>query len=480
MAEAAARRKPGWLTIPGGPKEPNRTEFVAKLQALSAEKSQCFEELKAIRDQFDAGNDDPTRKVLDDERKQLRGRLTDIDDARKTERSARKTKDDEIRKVRDQRREIEQQLRELSDEIGAFNDLSEIDLAIDRVLYKMETGSGELKAEKLCAKRLSALEQAKSLILRLQPLSEAIAEAEEQEAELQREYREIHVKIQELNKDYEGTAAEKIAKDKEGRKGGVDRTALKAQREKVRERLDRLNKQLDELRSGFDKQKEVWEAWKVEAQAKWRAQEEEKFKERDRRRKEAEQRRRAGRLAAKLAKRRNPYEKEIDDCAMLIKYLNDKVVAAKQDKERTEHAKKIAAFDPMAFVPTGAKLAHTDDNDDWLFGDRTGKNKKAAAPQKAQKKPADKKAQDANTKAENQRSMHHSVDKCNIFSRVGVEPPLAFGQVDAAVAALQKKKEEFESHIQNVDEVSTEDDEAEEDNSTAAAAEAPAAEAKAE
>jgi len=467
MAAEAPKRKPGWMSVPGGPKEPNRNDFRAKFQALVDEKTKCFDGLKEVRDTFDAARGEAAAHADDDnsERKMLKARLDQIAKERKEQRDSRRGKSEELREIREQRRKIEQQLKDLSSDLGAFRELDEIEAAIEHLLFRMETGKGDLKSEKVCIKRLNQLEEAKSLILQLNPLSNAIADAEEREAELQTETRDIHARIEQLNADFEKQMDKKMAADKKeaAKKPTIDRAALQKKRDDLRTKIEELNKKIDDLRTGFDEQMEAWNKWRVEAMAIYKKQQDEERKERERQWKEREEARALERRRQRAAKKLNPYANEIDTCASLIRYLEDKIKSNQRDKEAAERKKKLAAFDPAALAPGGMTIR--EEEDDWLYGDRTGKNK--------QKKPTPKPAPKAAATEEKKEKakdkyVQHSAEKYAAFGVVKLDVPVMHSQIAPTLEALRAKKKEYESHIKTIDEVS--DDGTDEEEKAAEAA----------
>lgn len=468
---ASSGRRPGWMSIPGGPKEPNRNDFRTKLQKLNTEKSDCLNRLKEIRSKFYGDDDD--REAVEKERGELRQRLNEIDALRQKQREMRRFKDTEIAAARKKRDELDALLHELSGELGAFHELDEIEAAIDRVMFKMETGaSGSLANEKKVLKRMQKLEEAKALILQIGPLHEALQEAEERESELQSEYREIHDRISTLNSEYASSVEKKREHDQATKKQGFDRSALVKERDATRARIGKINEEANAIRKAFDEAQQAWNEWREHAQQIYKKQMEEQWRERERRIAEREAERKNVRKRERAMRRLNPYANEIDCCATLIRYLEEKVHAHKQRKEDEAHRKKLAAFDPTASAPSGAVLSQIED--DWLFQDRTKVKPAKAKPSKAATESQPKPQKEDKPK---DRFLQHTVDRFKSFELVKVEVPLTLGQVPAALEALKTKKKEYESHIKEGDLVLSEgEDKEEEEEEATAAPEAPAQE----
>ena len=465
----APRAKPGWMSMPGGPKQPNFSDFQSKIQALGAQKSKLFDQLKDIQVRSGANKEDAARDAVDAERRELRGRMNEIDAIRKAQREAQSAKNEQIAKVRKQKSEVEQKLKDLSTELGAFRELSDVDAAIDHIMIKMETGSsGTLGAEKKALKRLNQLEEAKHLILQLQPLSEAIANAEDKEAELQREYRAIHERIGTLNREFEEKATAKVEMDKELRKHGVDRSALQQERDDVRAKLTKVNTDMTALREAFNKQVAAWDAWKEEARTKYQAKIEAERADRARRFKERQDAAKYERKKARAAERLNPREAEIHACQTLIRYLQDRVSMMRRDEEERKRRQAAATFDPASCAPPGTVFA---------ANDNVPATKKPASA-KGAKAPA------TSTATIDKKIIQHTEEKIKLFALVKVDSPMTVGNVPEAVEQLKAKQKEFEALIKNgVAELSSSEDEEEEvaeEGTTAAEASAePAAAAAA-
>lgn len=444
---AQPKRRPGWMSMPGGPKEPNSNEFRAKLQAIITQKGKIFDTLKEIQEKFgpreEGGGDG-----MDGERKALRQRMNEIDLERKAEHEARRTKTDEIAKVRKMRSEVEKKLKELGTELGAFRDVNDIDDAINHIMLKLETGGGSLADEKRTAKRLAKLEEAKVLLNQLAPLQEAIAEAEDREAALQQEYREIHDRIGSLNKAFEEQYTAKQSKDKEVRKVTVDRTELIKQRQECREKLTSLNDEMNKLREAFNEQQKAWNEWREEARVKFAEKVEAERKERQRRYDELRNAEKIARKKARALKRMNPHEAEIGATQTLIGYLKDRLLMSKRDEEDRKRRAALSTFDPVASAPTGFALV---------------------APVALPKAKGGKggKAVDATPKPV---AIQHNAEKLRLFATVGVTAPMQLADIEKALEELQAKKQEFESHIKNGElELSSDEDEEQEEQEEATA-----------
>lgn len=440
--------------MPGGPKEPNHAEFRTKIQALNSVKSGLFDQLKDIQARAGGNRDDGEREAIDAERKELMNQMKELNAQRIGQRDARHSKNEEIARVRKQKQDVEQKLKELSTELGAFRELKDIDAAIDHIMQKMETGgNGSLAAEKRAVKRLNQLEEAKGLILQLKPMAEAIANAEDYEAELQQEYRAIHERIGQLNKEYEEHFSVKVEKDKELKKHGVDRSALTKEREDVRAKLNKVNEDMNTLREKYNKSIEAWDIWREEAKAKYTLKIEAERLEREKRWKERNDFANQERKRIRALKRQNPHETEINACSTLVRYLQDRLTMVKRDDE--ERKRRIAAttFDPTACAPPGAVFVA---NDTVPLAKKT--------PSAAAKRPT------SAAKESEKRVIQHGQEKIRLFELVKIEAPITLGAINDCVAALKTKQKEFEAFIKSGEmELSSDEEEAEEETAVAAA-----------
>lgn len=455
-AENRPRAKPGWMSMPGGPKEPNHIEFRTKIQALNTIKSGLFDQLKDIQARAGGNRDDSEREAIDSERKELMNHMKELNSLRIGQRDARHAKNEEIARVRKQKQDVELKLKELSTELGAFRELKDIDAAIDHIMQKMETGgNGSLSSEKRAVKRLNQLEEAKGLILQLKPMAEAIANAEDYEAELQQEYRAIHERIGHLNKEYEENFSVKVEKDKEMKKHGVDRSALTKEREDVRAKLNKVNEDMNAQREKYNKSIEAWDIWREDAKAKYTIKAEAERIDREKRWKERNDFANQERKRVRAIKRQNPHETEINACSTLVRYLQDRLTMVKRDDE--ERKRRIAAttFDPTACAPPGAV---------FVANDTVPLAKKTSA---AAKRPT------SAAKEVEKRVIQHGQEKIRLFELVKIEAPITLGAINDCVTALKNKQKEFEAFIKGGDmELSSDEEEVE--DAAAAATAAPA------
>lgn len=473
MADAAKqggegpKKKPGWMSIPGGPKEPNFNDFFQKLQALNAKKSALFDRLKEIREEFEAGNKEEDAEIRD-ERNKLNARMKEIEAERKKAKALQEEKHSERQSIAQQRIALKKQVEELTADLGIFKSLDDIEEAIDRVLIHMETGSGTLSSEKKTLKRVNQLEKAKGLLLQLRPMQERIAEAEAEERALREEHEEVYARIKSLDKQFAQTAAQKSATNAAVKEQQKDRQKLQAERTAIREKLSAVNDEITALRKKYDDDRKAWGEWREKAQAIWKEQREAAQREYEKKKAEREARIKAERKAARAAKKLNPYANEIDACSGLIRYLEEKVNAHKRDKEKIEHEKKLAAFNAKESAPKGFAVRVEDD--DWAFQDRTRQQKqKAKAPTPQEKKEDDK---DKNR----EKMITHSMERLRSFELVGVERPLTLAKIPEVVEILKKKRAEFQAHIKDDASSSSSEDEeeAEAEEEPAAEGEAPA------
>jgi len=462
--ERRGNGKPGWMSIPGGPKEPNFQSFLSKLRALNAEKAALYDKLNALKGNG-AKSDDPARQKFYAEQQEIRNKMTGLRDEQKAERDKARAKREEMQRIRSERRKIEAELNELSGEVGLFRDASDVEAAMDRLLYKMETGIGDLKAEKLCSKRLGQLEKVKGLLEQVAPMTEALEEYEDMEAALAAETRDVFNHLDEINKKITTTMEEKIKKD--GQKGGFDeaRQKLQKEREEILGKIRSLASKIDDLRKEFDDARKAWDEWRDVAKERYAAQQAQLRAEREQRRQEIEAKRKNERKMRRAAKKLNPYASEIEQCDQLSRFLKDKFEAAEQDAKKAERARKLAEFDAAAEAPKGQQLKKDDlDEDAWLFGDRSSKNAKQS--KKGQAKQAPKSSGSASATSVQpleQRQLHLPNDRVKQLGSVQVNVPSTFGDIKKTQDELAAKKKHYESFKKSLDEIST-DESTEEDN----------------
>ena len=434
------KKKPGWMSIPGGPKEPRFEDFMSKVQVLNAEKSKMFDKIKELNERI--GTRDSSSPV-DIERAELRSRMDVIRKQQDEERNASKEKRDSIQSIRGRKQDAERQLRELTAELGAFSSVEEIDKAIDHVMLKLETGRGSLAEERRTAQRLTKLEKAKGLLLNLQPMQDAIEEAEIKERELQQEFREIADRVKQLSKDFAETLEQKKAVDSANNSTFEQRKALMDERKKYSTRIDEIREKTTALREEFDGQRKEWDAWKEVAQQKFKEKMDAERAERDRIYNERREAARNERKKDKIALRRNPHAKEIDVCSVLTRYLKDKVLMNKRDEEeRLRRDQRTAEFNPLTCAPEGFKLAKPTIEEICVGPKKTSKKKKDKEKERA------KAAAVATGEAEKKPTgMTHPAEKARLFVLLGVAAPSSTAECEKAIAEISAKQKEFESHI---------------------------------
>ncbi|KAF5225747.1 putative nuclear segregation protein [Trypanosoma cruzi] len=451
VVAAPSKRMPPWLSMPGGPKEPNSAAFRAKMSALAEEKRALLNEVKQLRASLGPREGrEESGKELDG----LRQRMGEIDNQRKVEQEMRFKKNEEIQRIQKLHDERVSRLRELSDDLGGFTTIKEIDDAIAFVTRRMETSGGGLGAEKRAVRQLSKLEEAKRYLVELQPLTEAITEAKHREAMLQREWQEINERIRNLRTEYNEQRATKQQKEQEIRSSGVNRAEIYKKCEEINGKITKLSGEMDRLREEHNKAMEAWNTWREEARAKYIAKMEEERKERRRRYLE---RKNAAKIEAKRARalrRQNPYEAEIDACKTLLRYMQDQKVMVQREEVELARKRAAATFDPTNFLPEGAVLL----ND----------GKKFSEPHKAAPGGKSKTKQNQKQKSESappkNRVLQHPEDKIRLFQLINEEPPVALSAIDGAMETIRSKQKEYESHIKTGElELSSDDEEEEEE-----------------
>lgn len=428
--------------MPGGPKEPRFDEFMAKVQVLNAEKTKMFDKIKELNERI--GSRDSSSPV-DAERAQLRSRMDAIRKQQDDERSASKEKRDSLQSIRDRKRDAERQLNELTGELGAFSSVDEIEKAIDHVMLKLETGSGTLAEERRTVQKLNKLEKAKGLLLNLQPMQDAIEEAEHKERELQQEFREIADRVKQLSKDFAETLEQKKAVDSANNSTFEQRKALMDERKKYSTRIDEIREKTTALREEFDGQRKAWDTWREVAQEQFKVKMDAERAERDRIYKERREAARNERKKDKIAARRNPHAKEIDVCSVLIRYLKDKVLMNKRDEEeRQRRDQRAAEFNPLTCAPEGLKLAKVSVEEICVGAKKkTSKNKK----DKEKAKAAAAAAATGASEEKKSSGMSHPAEKLRLFKLLSIDAPNSSAECEKVISEIDAKQKDFESRI---------------------------------
>ncbi|CCW62672.1 unnamed protein product [Phytomonas sp. EM1] len=437
------KRMPPWMSMPGAPPRPDGSAFGSKIAPLLAEKQKCFDELKELQKAME----DSKRSDTDEEGKLMQERLKVIDDELRAQNTLRVGKNTEISKLRQQSRDANKELKALQSELGGLSNAKEIDLAIEQVMRKMETSGGGLSAEKRTLKRLQQLEEAKGLFFKVQTLTETIRDAEEREALLQQEYREIHQRIGTLNRELETNLQVKREKNKEAQASGTVRSEIYKKCLEVRARITAINKQINELRAEHNKVSETWNAWCDEARKKYNEKLQAELEERKRRQQERIDAAKSRRKEYLLKKRQHEHEVEISACVTLMEYLRDKRRVIREEEEEKAKLQAAADFDPVKVAPEGFAVLN-----EGKWTSHTSLSRSAKKQQKRQQKASQL------NKPATQKPVHHPKEIVELFHRVGLEPPVSVADFDGSVVKIREKKNEFESIIVSEAELSSEDE----------------------
>lgn len=437
---APNRSTPAWMSEPGAPSRPDFSFYSKRLNELFAQKSKLIAERRALQDSIKLSDEEVELK---EKCAALRVEMNEIDIQRKAELALRSSKNDEISELRKRRRQNSEKQRAVQVELGGFASIKEIDAAIAYMRRKTEMIGGGLESEKKMNRRLRQLEEAKSMLAQCQGFSDSVKEDQEYEMMLEQESREIHERIDALNKEYQ----EKIHAKQELES---KRTGLSAQRTDVCKKTDALREQIKEILDEIQKlineregKKKVWDAWCVTAKANYYARLD---AERKKKNEEAKERRKAERLARKRAralKRQNPFADEIMACSTILQYLAEKDKLLAQQEE--ELAKSLASrnFDPVAAAPEGFVVI-TEPVRPSVGKGKLGSSKKT--------------------------TIQHSDDIINLFNAIEVRPPGMRKFIASSLTEVEAKKKEYETHIKtgelelSSDKTGSEDDDVENDN----------------
>ncbi|CAC9522598.1 conserved hypothetical protein [Leishmania infantum JPCM5] len=457
-ARPAAKKAP-WQSMPGAPTRPNIAHYGPKLAALAEQRRTLIDKIKKLQSSV---QNDAVTQARHAERNAFFEELNEIDARRKVQRDRRAAQDAEIAKLRKHRGEISDKLRAVQAEVGGFTNVREIDEAIDYMMRKMESSGGGLGAERRNQQRLHKLEDAKTHLLRLQPLADAIKQITEQEVILQQEYHAICEQIGILNREYEEKLQKKRAKDKEAQADGTNRADVYKQCDELRTRVSEITQCMDSLRAEREKVSSEWDAWNKEARKKYFEQLEQ---QREKRRKEYEERRNAHKIAAKrvrAAKRQNPYVTEISACSTLIQYLKQKKMMVQLDEEDRKRREAAAHFDPSQMAPAGCVVVS---ESKWSENKSLGKTaKKQQKHQQKQKENTSAAKPSTAVNDQKGRALQHPVEKIRLFQMIDVDPALSLATIDDKIRHIETLKSQYESHIQTGELVlSSGDDEEEEE-----------------
>eukprot|EP00796_Vickermania_ingenoplastis_P013399 gene13399-9222_t len=425
---ARKSRMPPWMSEPGAPPRPDFSKYSKELTDLYFEKNAILDKIKTLQSSVKRGGEADDRRA---EREALRTKLNDIDSERKSERAKRYKKNEEITALRKQRREKGDQVRALQSQLALFTSPAELDAAIEYMKRKMESTPGGLEAEKKNNRCLRELEAAKGIFRLLHPLTEAIEKSEESEMMLEQEIREIHEKIEILNKRYNELMVEKKVIDSHANESSSERAEVYKKCDELRARLNVVLDTIKSIKAEKQDKMDEWDKWCQTAKAAY----EEKRKAEENQRKEAllasEKILQSALLEEKKKRaieRQNPYATEIRNCDTLVVYIENKQIVVAREEEKRAKALAAQSFDPQSAVPDGCIVLC--------------EGKSPATVAKKAKKVV----------------IRHDPDIIQLFRSVGIDPPKESSKFVMCIEELRNKKKEYETHIKEGEPVLSSDD----------------------
>lgn len=412
-----SRALPPWMNDPDAPPRPDFSLFKTQISKLNSEKNQLLQEIKQLQNSVRPDDKDQSVKA---EREKIKARLIELDAERKKERNTRIKTNEEISALTKQRRENADKIRKLQADLGGFSSAKEIDEAIQYMKRKAKWYGGGVEAEKKNKKRMHQLEEAKTLLLQLQPLLDDVENAEKRERKLEQEYREIFERIGSLNKEYDETRETKRILDATMKESASGRTDAYKQCDVLRSRLNEVFEQIRQLKEEQQNTVKIWDDWciiaKADYNAKLQAQEEAKAQEgaeeKEHQKQEAKR--------SRALQRQNPHAEQIHACEVLLKYLHEKEQKYLRDLEQEKKKIAILSFNPYEAVPEGCSIV----NEGTAASAST---KKVQAPRKF--------------------VIRHTADKMLLFKSIDVAAISDPNNFSSCIDEIRSKKQEFESHI---------------------------------
>lgn len=441
--KGANRSKPAWMNEPNAPPRPDLSFYSKRLNELFSQKNALADERRALQETAKMSKEEVDLKTRCDD---LRAQMAEIDAKRKDELALRSNKNEEISELWKRRRQNSEKQRLLQAELGGFASVQEIDAGIAYMRRKMEMTGGKHESEKKLNRRLHQLEEGKAFLAQLQDLSDSQKEEQEREMMLEKEAREIHERIEALNKQYQEKIQAKEQLESNRSRLSAGRAEVYKKTDMLREQIKTISEEIQALKKEREEKTTAWDAWCVTAKTNYYARLEAEYqKKREYEKKERKALKLEGKRARAL-KRQNPYAVEIKTCATLVQYLIEKgQVLARQEEEL---AKSIASqnFDPSAAAPEGFVVVTEP------VRASVGKGKLSAA-----KNP----------------NIRHSEEMIKMFDSIDIRPPTLRKFISASLTEIEEKKKYYESHIKegelelSSDEEVTDNDDSEKVNEVA-------------
>eukprot|EP01065_Artemidia_motanka_P017576 TRINITY_DN2101_c0_g2_i2.p1 TRINITY_DN2101_c0_g2~~TRINITY_DN2101_c0_g2_i2.p1 ORF type:complete len:543 (+),score=320.09 TRINITY_DN2101_c0_g2_i2:90-1631(+) len=425
------------------PKEPDRVKMKDSIEKLRADATRARDRLTSIKEKLSARQEDPERTAMQEEKKALIQQRKALEDRIMEKVSERNVVQTKLREARNATRDAEREVRELNRELRDYKSVEEVDAAIKRLEFRLETGgAATLKGEKRIMQEIKALQSQRA---KFAVLDDKLGQIQARSRDVGGDQKELQRVIDEMREE-SICLREKIDETSQRISGRSDQgqmQALRAERDELNKKVSGYYAEMDKIRATFDEQKKKFEEFKAEHKKLEDAAWEKKRQEQAAERAKKEEERRLKELEIAAVKRLNPHEDEIAMCESLIAYLNAKVRSSADDERR---AMAVKQFDASAAA--GAKgmavLSKGKSEDDALnFGMKKKGGKKGGAGGGG----GGAAAAPAKEAAPKSRPIQHQYAKFEAFEKVGLKAPMRTDEVKECIEKLKEKVAHFRSFI---------------------------------
>jgi uncharacterized coiled-coil DUF342 family protein len=439
--------------------KPNREELDSRLVRIKEQLDLQYKRLDLIKEERARQRSERDAKVealkseepksekdlLLKKRKEVGDQLQDLVEQAKQKR-------EELNRVRDAKRDEKDRLQGQSE--NQFKNADEVEREIKRLELNLETsGNSSVKREKQFQERIKELKRLKETVKNRDDTQSNVKGLETSFKNILDSLDDLNKKIKDLKQEKE-TISDNLDKlnsefrEKRDQLGGFDNSSTN-ERDSISNRITELKEERSKAHSEFQEAQTKWiefekkrrDIERLEKEESWKRQQEDR-KKRDEERNAERESRRKGEMEDERWRRMNPNEEEIQTCNNIANELKSYL---KQKKEE----KRTVDFDPNKEVPIKGLVAFKRNEDDWLFGDRTGK--------KSTKAPAAK----LDDKAPQPQSQQKKKLVLTIFQRralenIGVPLPLYTADINDTLKHIEEKKKTYEAKRRTATEVDEE------------------------
>ncbi|TPX71215.1 hypothetical protein SpCBS45565_g01256 [Spizellomyces sp. 'palustris'] len=338
---------------------------------------------------------------------------------------------DQRGKIIDQLKAIQATLRKKTDDARSSKDrlgyksVEDVDKQISTLERQLQSGEASLHEEKRIVAEISNLKKARKILEGFSSQQSSVESDKKQLDDLRAQLDAIEPQRNEIRTKIDAVKAQLTDLDNERKSKMGSFNDLVNDRKSIKADLDAEFDKLRALKSDYKKQKDEWFTWQREEQARKREQ----YLARKREESEA-------RLTAQAEREREAaeipaYSDEINQCATLIKFLEN--YSSKSEATKTNSADASTTARQMETgLPEGAVLLKKKDDEEYMvLGNKKGKKgrRQAGTGQSEKVKP-----------------FKLDFDIIDQFVKLKIDLPVSAAEIPATISALEEKQKWFKDN----------------------------------